>query len=492
MDRRALKLSLFRELDEKFIDFEEVTDVFRWHTSGCLVQTELKLTIPVDVPGSVLSFSFDTKYGDISFGITFISNEDGENESVVDLTRIRSDLETIEGTFEVPRVGVVYFFWDNSFSWLTAKDLAYNIVLQQGVAINSADSARITSAQDIAHKIIEDDYKSKLRYEAEEKEIALLTEELPILEKKLAEMQAMVNSKKKQLIDSNEIATRALDRMIINEETKPGLYFRFLSRNNLSIVFSYLYNDKGVGMVCKYWLATIVKDITNYPPTSMCVYSAKCLTKAKKKPEIVNKSISNDMPEKIERLYYKHNGEKEDVEEDSDLGYLTPDIVSRYSTDDIQPKINSINQGDVSDTAQTEFVKNPSVDQEEEEQELPALDTLRWRQRRAIMRRTEIRREVGALQDTMRVIHAQLGDISTEKKRVRKEIIEWKKQFEKDHNRRANAEDKEAIEELYVQCNQCKYSLSKLEPQYIAIRESLLSKQQELRRLSTKSTEEER
>ena len=97
------------------------------------MQTELRLTIPVDLPGSIISFSFRTKNGDIAFGIKFVSDESEEEESVIDLTRVRSDLETVGGKFEVPRAGVLYFLWDNSFSWLTAKDLAYNVELHQEV-----------------------------------------------------------------------------------------------------------------------------------------------------------------------------------------------------------------------------------------------------------------------------------------------------------------------------------------------------------------------
>ena len=115
----------------------QVTDTFRWQTSGTLVQTELKLSVPVEVPGSIVSFNFETKSGDIAFGITFISEDDGEVETVVDLERLRSDLETISGSFEVPREGIVYFLWDNSYSWLSSKDLAYSVELQQGVRFNS-------------------------------------------------------------------------------------------------------------------------------------------------------------------------------------------------------------------------------------------------------------------------------------------------------------------------------------------------------------------
>ena len=98
----------------------------------------------MEIPGSVISFSFDTKFGDISFGITFVAAEDGEIETVIDMNRVRSDLETIAGTFEVPREGVVHFSWDNSFSWLTAKVLGYTISLQQEVRKSRFRSVDLT------------------------------------------------------------------------------------------------------------------------------------------------------------------------------------------------------------------------------------------------------------------------------------------------------------------------------------------------------------
>lgn len=506
MDRRALKLSLFRELDEKFIRFEEVTDVFQWHTTGCLVHTELKLTVPVDVPGSVVSFNFETKFGDIAFGVTFVAQEDKDTESVVDLARIRSDLEIIDGSFEVPRVGVVNFLWDNSFSWLTAKSLAYNVVLQQGVAIVSADKNRITSAKEIVHKIREDDEKSKQRYDEEIQNIEQITDELPVLEQQLSKLQSLVNQKKSELKESKDIASKAIERITINEETKPGLYFRYLSREDLSLVFSFLYDDAGVGLVCRYWLTTIVRDITKCPPSGPCIYSISCLNKPTPKPKPLSDpdtssleladvastaptAVSVSESEVISAADVNVGGNDDIGDCDSDLGFYTPDVTTRFKKQDMQ--INDIRHviAGTATAAQDSFIMMSSTDSNDTEKE-SALDTLRWRQRRAVLRRQELRREASTIEEALKELKGQIHEQSSEKRKLRDAIIAWKQEFADTNGRRPTDEEKEAgAKPMYLNHNQCDYVLSKLEPQYAKLLESYQAKLLELKRFSVNSEE---
>ena len=60
--------------------------------------------------------------GAIEFGIVFVpalednqEQKDLEVETIEDMGRIRSDLQTIQGSFTPPSEGVVFFLWDNTY-----------------------------------------------------------------------------------------------------------------------------------------------------------------------------------------------------------------------------------------------------------------------------------------------------------------------------------------------------------------------------------------
>eukprot|EP01041_Mallomonas_annulata_P001091 gene1091-2122_t len=406
---KALKLSLFRELDERFMDFEEVAEVFRWHTTGSSVYTNLKLSVPVEVPGSVVSFSFDTKAGDIAFGITFVSEEDGEEESVVDLTRVRSDLETIAGSFEVPREGVVNILWDNSFSWLTAKDLAYNVELQQEAAVISADSARVTAAKDLLKKINEDNIKCKQRCEQEKTNIQTLSTEIPILEKQIEQLQLALKQKKNDLSDSKVYVENAIDRIIVNDETKPGLCIRYLNRDCLARTLSFLQDEPTVGLVCKYWRATILKDVDINPDDfHNCKYyghlPAGIHRAVSRKPNhhvflsTSADNINSSIPIQSESIQNSNMNTATatatgNENNDKDIGYSTstpnPDdlIRSKLEVNDMKRTVSSKHTNDFINNSIIEESSSHSGDGSSSSKDG---QPLRWRQQRALLRKNQV------------------------------------------------------------------------------------------------------
>ena len=98
--------NFFREIDASFINFDEKSDAFHWQSSDIVVQWEWILPIPVSLPGTILSYSFSTTFGDIAFGIQIVYSADDRVEDIISLSRVRSDLEAITGTFKVPREGL--------------------------------------------------------------------------------------------------------------------------------------------------------------------------------------------------------------------------------------------------------------------------------------------------------------------------------------------------------------------------------------------------
>jgi len=57
--------------------------------------------------------------------------EDLEVETVEDICRVPSSTENIEGSFQVPYEGVIFFLWDNNFDWSSVKKLSYHIEVKQ-------------------------------------------------------------------------------------------------------------------------------------------------------------------------------------------------------------------------------------------------------------------------------------------------------------------------------------------------------------------------
>mmetsp|Transcript_11115 Transcript_11115/g.22542 ORF Transcript_11115/g.22542 Transcript_11115/m.22542 type:complete len:249 (+) Transcript_11115:82-828(+) len=99
----------------------------------------LELPIPIAVRGSSINYSFSSENGDVAFGIylrpaansTNASTEDVEEEEVVPLERVDSNVEPVTGSFlvtEAPCVAVLV--WDNNHSWLRSKVLSYSVTVK--------------------------------------------------------------------------------------------------------------------------------------------------------------------------------------------------------------------------------------------------------------------------------------------------------------------------------------------------------------------------
>jgi hypothetical protein len=59
------------------------------------------------------------------------SESDLEVETIVDMYRTNSSREVIDGIFELPGEGVIFFLWDNMFDWVSSKNLTYSIEVKQ-------------------------------------------------------------------------------------------------------------------------------------------------------------------------------------------------------------------------------------------------------------------------------------------------------------------------------------------------------------------------
>jgi len=78
-------------------------------------------------PGAVYGYYFKTEKHDIQFSVEFVSDRNSEEKVVVVApSRVGHDQTAQQGSYTATDSGTIRFIFDNSFSWLTAKDVSYN------------------------------------------------------------------------------------------------------------------------------------------------------------------------------------------------------------------------------------------------------------------------------------------------------------------------------------------------------------------------------
>ncbi|TMW66511.1 hypothetical protein Poli38472_004276 [Pythium oligandrum] len=90
------------------------------------------LHIKVDAASAVVHYEFSTRDFDINFAIQMI-DINGTMLELLPSQRYESHKHTVTGQLNVTGPGLLLLVWDNSFSWLNTKQLAYTIELKQDV-----------------------------------------------------------------------------------------------------------------------------------------------------------------------------------------------------------------------------------------------------------------------------------------------------------------------------------------------------------------------
>lgn len=245
----------FRELDGCFLNFLEASDTFHWNSSDVVIPWEWSLKIPVTLGGSVISYSFFTVHGDIGFGVNFHVADNSEGIVVLESARVPSNVEAITGSFKVPREGVVFFKWDNSYSWLTSKLLSYSIELHQP-SLAVADNARATRAYNMLHANTGDIRRSELRLAKANDRLKSVTQDLVELNEKIRQLQLDHISKSNVLKNITDEVSEINCQLALNSQKELGLCIRCLERIVLAHTLSYLPHEVTT-IVCKYWKAVI-------------------------------------------------------------------------------------------------------------------------------------------------------------------------------------------------------------------------------------------
>jgi hypothetical protein len=113
-----------------------VAETVQWKSTNVPVAAAgvFQLPIQVDAPRATLTYEFGTQDFDLSFGIHAVSSGDGGGATTSDLVpvaRYDCHLQRVRGSLVLAGPALVVLVWDNTFSWLNTKQLAYSVELHQ-------------------------------------------------------------------------------------------------------------------------------------------------------------------------------------------------------------------------------------------------------------------------------------------------------------------------------------------------------------------------
>lgn len=109
-----------------------IVDELQWKSSQVPIAASggFQLPIKLDARKGELHYSFSTRDYDVNFGVQMIC-ADGSLIALLDTRRYESQKQQVEGQLSLTGPGMVLLLWDNSFSWVNAKQLAYHVELKQ-------------------------------------------------------------------------------------------------------------------------------------------------------------------------------------------------------------------------------------------------------------------------------------------------------------------------------------------------------------------------
>lgn len=103
----------------------------KWTCAAVQVKAGASFVLPIDVPNvpAKLSWTFDTKDGDIEFGVVQASSVRGNGVDLVASGRVDAHESTIAGSATIDTAGEIRLEWDNAYSWFNGKTLSYEITV---------------------------------------------------------------------------------------------------------------------------------------------------------------------------------------------------------------------------------------------------------------------------------------------------------------------------------------------------------------------------
>ncbi|KAE9351962.1 hypothetical protein PF008_g5684 [Phytophthora fragariae] len=109
-----------------------IVDELQWKSSQVPIAASggFQLPIKLDARKGELLYAFSTRDYDVNFGVQMIC-ADGSLIELLDTRRYESQKQQVQGQLRLSGPGMVLLLWDNSFSWVNSKQLAYHVELKQ-------------------------------------------------------------------------------------------------------------------------------------------------------------------------------------------------------------------------------------------------------------------------------------------------------------------------------------------------------------------------
>ncbi|KAJ0411966.1 hypothetical protein ATCC90586_009923 [Pythium insidiosum] len=185
----------------------------RWTSTHVPVAAASAFTLPIQVDASraTVRYEFSTRDFDISFGVQLLGTE-GNVTELLEPKRYESHQAAVVGSVDVSGRGMVLLVWDNTFSWLNAKQLAYTVELRQEVP--PADWNPPTAASDDQRwtlAVYERAKREKLRLHRKT-ELQRLTASVQTHEQQIEFLRHQIETLQRQLEETETAKTKTLEQ----------------------------------------------------------------------------------------------------------------------------------------------------------------------------------------------------------------------------------------------------------------------------------------
>mmetsp|Transcript_25756 Transcript_25756/g.43403 ORF Transcript_25756/g.43403 Transcript_25756/m.43403 type:complete len:432 (-) Transcript_25756:504-1799(-) len=236
---------------------------FRTNGTNVVISEEWVLPVPVANPHTLVSFTFQTSNGDISFSMVFIGLN-GEEEILIPPSRLQSDEEPVHDSVTLEGQGTLILLWDNSYSWLHKKELSYSLQIEQNPNVDANgvpkeeplsvyEEARVENARKQRRQLLSHMVHLQEKLSGVDDILRTVTPaEIEELEASLLRIRQEIDMKR-GLLQSSKVERRDLVQQLrSSDRLRAPLNIRTLNGKNLSRVLQFL-EPRESSLVCKYW-----------------------------------------------------------------------------------------------------------------------------------------------------------------------------------------------------------------------------------------------
>ncbi|DBA01759.1 TPA: hypothetical protein N0F65_010169 [Lagenidium giganteum] len=242
-----------------------IVDTLQWKSSLVPIAAAdvLQLPIKLDAQKGVLQYEFSTRDYDITFAVQMIC-ADGTMIELLEPKRFDSQKAPVKGRLELVGPGMVLLIWDNSFSWVNPKQLAYSVELHQDVPIVAEEKkvARALAAR----------RKREALLMQQEQEVEMMEDIIKYEEKRTEDVQKQIAELELVLQQSQESKAKAMAKheqleLRIEElewEIK-ALSWRSFDPKTLGVLLSYLEPPtlQSLSLANKKWFCNVREFINS-------------------------------------------------------------------------------------------------------------------------------------------------------------------------------------------------------------------------------------